>query len=68
MDKIIVKLKNYETFEFEKMDFEQVWKDLAELDYKNEGLHILHFKNLIVPLEEIMYIRKEEEEQWKKNT
>ena len=62
MNKVIVKLKNEEVFEFEKMDFERVWNDLSELDYEKNNIHILHFKNLIVPLEEIMYIRKEEEE------
>lgn len=62
MDKVIVKLKNEETFEFKKMDFERVWEDLAELDYEKNNIHMLHFKDLIVPLEEIMYIRKEEEE------
>lgn len=62
MDKVIVKLKNEETFEFEKMDFEKVWDGLAELDYEKNNVHMLRFKDLIVPLEEIMYIRKEEEE------
>ena len=62
MDKVIVKLKNEEVFEFEKMDFERVWNDLSELDYEKNNITILHFKNLIVPLEEIMYIGKEEEE------
>lgn len=62
MDKVIVKLKNEETFEIEKMYFEKVWEGLAELDYEKNNIHMLRFKNLIVPLEEIMYIRKEEEE------
>lgn len=63
MDKVIVKLKNGEIFEFKKMNFEKVWDDLAELDYEKFNLHPLRFKNLIIPLEEIMYIRKEEEEE-----
>ena len=62
MDKVIVKLKNEEVFEFEKMDFERVWNDISELDYEKNNTHILRFENLIVPLEEIMYIGKEEEE------
>ena len=62
MDKVIVKLKNEETFEIEKMYFEEVWEGLAELDYEKNNIHMLRFKDLIVPLEEIMYIRKEEEE------
>ena len=62
MNKVIVKLKNEETFEFKNMDFEKVWNDLAELDYEKTNTHMLHFKDLIVPLEEIMYIKKEEEE------
>ena len=62
MDKVIVKLKNEEVFEFEKMDFERVWNGLSAVDYEKNNIHILRFENLIVPLEEIMYIRKEEEE------
>lgn len=62
MNKVIVKLKNEETFEFKKMDFEKVWKGLAELDYEKNNIHILRFKDVIIPLEEIMYIRKEEGE------
>ena len=61
MDKVIVKLKNEEVFEFKKMDFERVWNGLSELDYEKNNIHIIRFENLIVPLEEIMYIRKEEE-------
>ena len=62
MDKVIVKLKNEEVFEFKKMDFDSVWNGLSAVDYEKNNIHILRFKNLIVPLEEIMYIRKEEEE------
>ena len=62
MDKVIVKLKNEEVFEFKKMDLERLWNALSEFDYEKNNIHILRFKNLIVPLEEIMYIRKEEEE------
>ena len=62
MNKVIVKLKNEETFEFKKMDFEQVWNGLTTLDYENNNRHMLRFKDVIIPLEEIMYIRKEEEE------
>lgn len=62
MDKVIVKLKNEETFEFKEMDFEKVSNSLAELAYEKHNIHMLRFKNLIIPLKEIMYIRKEEEE------
>lgn len=62
MNKVIVKLKNEETFEFKKMDFELIWNDLTTLDYEKINIHMLRFKDIIVPLEEIMYIRKEEEE------
>ena len=62
MDKVIVKLKNEETFEFKKMDFEKVWNGLTTLDYEKDNIHILRFKDVIIPLEEIMYIRKKEEE------
>ena len=62
MNKVIVKLKNEETFEFKKMDFELIWNDLTTLDYEKINIHMLRFKDIIVPLEEIMYIRKKEEE------
>lgn len=62
MNKVIVKLKNEETFEFKKMDFEQIWNGLTTLDYERNNRHMLRFEDVIIPLEEIMYIRKEEEE------
>ena len=62
MDKVIVKLKNEEVFEFKKMDFEKVWNGLTELAYEKHNIHMLRFKDVIIPLEEIMYIRKKEEE------
>lgn len=62
MNKVIVKLKNEETFEFKKMDFEKVWNGLTTLDYEKNNIHILRFKDVIIPLEEIMYIRKKEGE------
>lgn len=61
MNKVIIKLKNEETFEFKKMDFEQIWNGLTTLDYEKNNVHMLRFKDLIIPLEEIMYIKKEEE-------
>ena len=62
MNKVIKKIKNEETFEFKKMDFEKVWNGLTTLDYEKDNIHILRFKDVIIPLEEIMYIRKKEEE------